>query len=88
MDPKKIVKEALKAYTEPKSLVKNDLFLYKYSYYIKRWRVHKVLKDGVWAHQLDWCKSSSIFIKFSDLNNNTGYRYYGRMSKLKAFFLL
>ena len=83
-----ILNKVLTPNTDPVMLKKNDLFTYRYAYNVCLWRVHKVLPDGVWAHSLKWCKSSSTFISFEQLSIHSSYQYYGRMSWFRSIFLL
>lgn len=71
---------------EPKDLIVNDTFIILYGYDFMKCRVHKKLVDGVWAHSVNWMKSSSMFFSNDDLVKR-GFRYYGRISKLRAFFM-
>lgn len=71
----------------PEELEVNDTFYIKYGFNHIKFRVHRKLKDGVWAHHLGWLKKDSIPLSCNELRAS-GYMYSGKMSKLRAFFLL
>lgn len=71
---------------EPQDLRVNDIFIIYYGFGFMKCRVHKKLVDGVWAHSVNWMKSSSEFFSNDDLVKR-GFRYYGHISKLRAFFM-
>lgn len=71
----------------PQDLSINDLFIMQYGMSTTRFRVDRVYHDGVLAHSTRWLKVGAQFFSFDQLSEK-GYHYYGRMSKLKAFFLL
>lgn len=74
------------ATTEPEDLQVNDTFVIIYGFDHTRFRVHRVLNDGVWAHGMKWMKSSSIFLSWEALRKRN-FQYYNRISKLRAFFI-
>lgn len=70
----------------PSELQVNDLFYMKYGFHKLKFRVKVILEDGgLLAHPLNWLKSSSVFIPFSEKEE---IHYAGRISKLRSWFLL
>lgn len=66
-------------------LQKNDLFYMEYGFSAIKFRVHRKHPNGVEAHSTKWLKSDCIFIK-NDAKEEIIKA--GRVSKLRAFFML
>jgi len=78
----------------------NDLFYHPYGFGLKKFRVHEKYYDFLVAHALSWIKSDSITFLRPGTNcreqsrllifdNDTPPAYYaGKVSKLRAFFLI
>lgn len=65
----------------------NDLFYMDFGWSTLKWRVHVKLQGDVIAHSIDWCKDNGIRIK-PELRDGRDMFYAGKISKLRAFFML
>lgn len=64
----------------------NDLFWMDYGLDKVKFRVHKIFEgEGIFAHSVKWCKSSSIVIKYDTKRN---IHYAGKMSKFRSWLML
>lgn len=88
MIAEKLIKEIEDENKNPAYLEKNDLFLIYSGFHYQKYRVIKKLHNGVWAHWLKAMKSDAQYFTYNELIESSSYQYFGKISKLRAFFLL